>query len=129
MEVIIIKYLEDIEIDLHNEDKILGINEDGHDYTTDAYVDYDKTMWAREVEEIDIDTAIETLTKLKESGANYVEIMHHCDHNSYVFTGLEMRKATEEEREERLKRLKINEEKEKQLEIERLERKIAKLKK
>ena len=89
MEVIIIKYLEDIEIDLHNEDKILGINEDGHDYTTDAYVDYDKTMWAREVEEIDIDTAIETLTKLKESGANYVEIMHHCDHNSYVFTGLE----------------------------------------
>lgn len=129
MEIIKKKYLKEIEIDLHIADEILGINEDGHDYDFEIKVDFNETMWARDVEEISIDRAIETLNKLKELGANYVEIMHHCDHKSYVFTGLEMKKATEEEKEARINKLKENEEKAKQLEIERLERQIAKLKK
>jgi hypothetical protein len=44
-----------------------------------------------------IDEAIEMLQKMKEKGANYIEIDYHCDHVSYLFSGWEIRKATKEE--------------------------------
>jgi hypothetical protein len=44
-----------------------------------------------------IDEAIEMLQKMKEKGANYIEIDYHCDHVSYLFSGWEIRLATPEE--------------------------------
>lgn len=46
---------------------------------------------------MNIDDAIKTLNEIKESGATHVEIDYHCDHDSYIFVGSEIRIATEEE--------------------------------
>lgn len=92
-----LKEIEVSELDLENVDNILGVNEDGHNYNYITNIDYNKHYWAGETQEIEIDKLIETVTKLKKSGANYVEILHHGDHHGYVFYGIEMRNATKEE--------------------------------
>lgn len=55
------------------------------------------TNWGREVDHIKIDKVIKILQNLKKGGCNYVEIMHHCDYNSYVFNGVFVRESTPEE--------------------------------
>jgi hypothetical protein len=81
--------------------------------------------WAGNVDHIKIDNVIEILEKLKKSGCNYVEIMHHCDHNSYVFNGLEVKESTPEDIENEL--LKEKKRKEKLRRIEELEKEIKKI--
>ena len=84
------------ELDMENQDVVLGHNIDGWDYET-IEKDVNKFSWAGESIEINIDDVIKELKLLKKKGANYVEIMYHCDHYGYNFTGLEMREATKEE--------------------------------
>lgn len=126
---IYVKEIEISDLDLENVDNILGLNEEGHDYNYLTNIDYNQHYWAGETQEIEIDKLIETVTRLKKSGANYVEILHHGDHHGYVFYGIEMRKATKEE-------IAVNKEKEKQSilkakenKIKELEEQIEKLKK
>ena len=78
------------ELDMENQDVVLGHNIDGWDYET-IEKDVNKFSWAGESIEINIDDVIKELKLLKKKGANYVEIMYHCDHYGYNFTGLEMR--------------------------------------
>lgn len=52
-------------------------------------VDQIDDIWA-EVPSIDIDVAIENLTKLKELGANRVYFYAHNDHRGYIFTGVKL---------------------------------------
>lgn len=93
-------YLKEIEasdLDLENVDNVLGNNPDGHDYKLLTNINHNQHYWAGGAQEINIDKLIEILSKLKESGANYVEMLNHVDHHGYVFYGIEMRKATKEE--------------------------------
>jgi len=87
---------------------------------------YGKNMsWCDDVDHIKIDNVIKILDKLKKSGCNYVEIMHHCDHNSYVFNGLEVKESTPEEIENEILKRKKREEKLRR--IEELEKEIKKI--
>lgn len=53
--------------------------------------------WERQVDHIEIDRAIKILEDLKAKGCNYTEIMHHGDHQNYVFNGMLIRESTLEE--------------------------------
>lgn len=123
-------YTEEVEhsdLDLINVDEILGLNEDGHDYRmiTTGGIDM---WWNGEAQQINIDTLIDTLQKMKKNGANYVEIMHHGDHHGYNIYGVELRKATYGEIrdfKEALKEFEVNSKKNK---ITALEKEIKDLK-
>ena len=52
-----------------------------------------------------IDDALRIIQEMKDKGANFIEIDYHCDHITYLFSGFEIRKATEEEIKEEQKRL------------------------
>lgn len=84
--------------------------------------------WTGEGEPMEIDKVIETLNELKDKGANYVEMMYHCDHMGYVFNGIDIHESTKEELEAHLKHQKINKEIARQEEIEKLERRLKELK-
>lgn len=93
---ILIKYTKEIELSEVDIDLNIAILEPDYD-------DYDKIIisgdgsYERESEPIHIDAVIKALEKLKSDGANYVEIMYHCDHHGYVFNGAHIKKATPEE--------------------------------
>jgi len=116
------------ELDLINQDAILGENIDGHEYENISK-NRDKFDYTGESIEIDINLAIDTLKELKEAGSNYVEIMYHCDHVGYVFTGVDMRLATDEEIKEHQKKYKIERNEFLNSKIEVLENEISKIKK
>jgi hypothetical protein len=46
---------------------------------------------------IDIDRIIKLLEAAKKNGANFVEVVDHCDHHGYEFSFLKIRAATEDE--------------------------------
>jgi len=73
-----------------------GFEDDGDTYPQQIILGKN-TTWGREVDHIKIDKVIKILQNLKKSGCNYVEIMHHCDHGSYVFNGIFVRESTPEE--------------------------------
>ena len=99
MEYIKETYLVEVEhcdLDLVNQDEILGLNEEGRDYkiiTTGG----EDMWWNNEAQQINIDTLIDTLQEIKKSGANYVELLHHGDHHGYNIYGVNLSKATDEE--------------------------------
>jgi hypothetical protein len=68
------------------------------------------------------------LTKLKKKGANYVEIMYHCDHIEYEINGLEVHKTTPEEFIEYDEMVKTATEEAKKKEIAKLQNQLKKLK-
>lgn len=82
------------DLDLTNNDEIFGRNDDGHNCDS-ITIGEDNVGYPSEVQEINIDTAIAALNRLKENDCNYVEIMHHVDHHGYHFIGMNMSKANE----------------------------------
>lgn len=52
---------------------------------------------------VKIETVEKMLSELKDKGSNYVEIDFHCDHGSYIMSGLDIRVADEKETEEYMK--------------------------
>lgn len=100
-------------------------DKDGDVYPAEILNRNDKS-WASNVDHIKIDNVIEILEKLKKSDCNYVEIMHHCDHNSYVFNGIQIQKSTPEEIDEHNRNLEKR--KDKQKRIEELEKQIRQIK-
>ena len=132
MKYIYRKFVKDLdlsELDLINQDAILGSNRDGHEYDVITVKRKGDEGYYDQCEEINIDTAIKALQELKEAGANYAQILSHRDHYGYEFYGLEMRKATKEEvKVDKAKKIKAFEAVKKQ-EIDILEKDLTKLKK
>ena len=130
MEFIKETYIEEIEhcdLDLLNQDEILGLNEEGHDYrliTTGG----EDMYWNDEAQQINIDTLIDTLQEMKKKGANYVELLHHGDHHGYNIYGVELRKATDEEIATARKKAKKEHQAQIQKNIDELEKKLGELK-
>jgi len=130
MEYVTKKYFKEIEIseiDFVNDNLLFGQSED---YIDKEYIttEVEHSWYAGESYPMEIDAMIETLNNLKEQGANFVEVVYHCDHIGYVFNGLEMRKATKQEIAEYLGEEQAQEKLEKEQEIAALEEKLRKLK-
>lgn len=122
-----IKEVDITEIDIVNQDQILGPDpecERDHERIT---IPNKKASWAGEAEPVEIGKMIDTLTRLRDLGSTHVEIMHHEDHHGYYVNGLEMRKSTPEELADL--RDKTAKQEEKHREIAELEKKIEKIKK
>lgn len=92
------KYLEEVEyseIDFTLYDD-LGIAEydmEHIDDCLDVKLDFDenyKGNYNQESAPINIDVLIHQLNKMKDSGANYVEIVYHEDHIGYVINSLKI---------------------------------------
>lgn len=71
----------------------------------------------------------EMIEKAKKEGCNYVEIDYHCDHDSYIFSGLEIREGTDEELQNEMERKEGFEKKEAQRKIKEYEKMIEELQK
>lgn len=124
------KYVDEVEhseIDFDLTDKILGDDADDFDIRN-IFLGKQGKWWIGEGEPIEIDRVIKTLEELKEKGANFVEIMYHCDHIGYVFNGVDIHKSTEGEIEKHLEGMKKKRDKAKQEEIKALEKKLKELK-
>jgi len=125
---IIRKYTEEIEfseIDFEMYDKVLGKN---WDEKNEIESGVENKSWYGEAYAMDIDKMIEVLNGLKKGGANYVEVMYHCDHIGYVFNGVEIRKATKEEIAADNELIAAKNAANKQREIDALEKKLNQLK-
>jgi len=81
------------DLDLVVIDEILGENPDGHDY--DWEDNYDQAKYWKENEHISIDMLLETVKKIKADGATHVQIVPHCDHRGYHFTGVKLEVMSE----------------------------------
>jgi len=55
------------------------------------------THYCGENSPLQIDEALRIIQGMKEKGATHIEIDYHVDHGSYIFNGVELRKATDEE--------------------------------
>ena len=96
---IITKYTKEIELselDFDLDCDILG-TDDFDDKEHIVIENGNKYSYAGESTPIKIDAMIKTLEELKQGGANYVEVVFHCDHHGYVFNGAKITKATPEE--------------------------------
>jgi len=56
-----------------------------------------KFYWTGESAPMQIDEVIKVLNQFKQKGCNHVEIMYHTDHIGYVFSGVDIHVASEEE--------------------------------
>lgn len=126
---IIKSYLGEIETEeqdflLYN--KIFTKEELEDDYP-ETIVNGDFSGWSEESHPIEINELIETLESFKSDGANYVEIGYHCDHLSYIFNALKIRRATEEEIAKDAEDLKNSGLFEKQEKISELKKELKKL--
>lgn len=125
------KYTEEIEIseidfDLQ-EDIVEG--QDVNDISVDyIVVDNKKARYSGESHPIKIDQLIAILGALKSGGANYAEIMFHCDHIGYVFNGVDVKLAGDDDVAENKKLIDAKKAEIKQREIDALERKLSQLK-
>jgi hypothetical protein len=101
MKYIEIKQLTAIEVsdlDLVNEDEILGVNPEGHDCKEIVTKKLDaRNHYIDESIDINIDTVIGVMKQLKEKGCNYVQIFHHSDHHAYEFYGIHMSEMTDQD--------------------------------
>ena len=61
--------------------------------------------WRSQNTPMPIDDALRIIQEMKDKGANFIEIDYHCDHITYLFSGFEIRKATEEEIKEEQKKV------------------------
>lgn len=64
--------------------------------------------WKGETSPIEISYIESLIEKLKTENATHMEIMFHCDHDSYIISGLEIRKPTKLEIDEHIKILSIS---------------------
>lgn len=126
---IIKKYTEEIEIseiDIDIVQDTTGVN-DYDDYNYIVSGD-EKQNWTGESTPVKIDKVISILSALKSGGANYVEIMYHEDHIGYVFNGVDVKLAGDDDVAENKKLIDAKKAEIKQREIEALERKLSQLK-
>ena len=115
-----------ISYDCHQDIFGKGFNNDGENHPEEIFI-RNKSNWGFKVDHIKIDNVIKILQKLKKGGSNYVEILHHCDHRSYIFNGIEVRESTQKEIDDyNSNQLKI---KEKQKRIEELKKEIQRVSK
>lgn len=115
-----LEYLKEIqteELDFVIYDMIFGKEWEGRE--RDVVVGRDKSTWGGEAIPIPISMVRKVLDQLEKKGSNFVEIMHHTDHHSYVFNGMKITKATEKECEKEIEKEKKK--KEIQLEVNKLE--------
>jgi hypothetical protein len=94
-----LKEIEVSELDLENAEEIFGkdIFDDDNSYEY-IYKKLNKDYgWQGESQEIKIETLEKVIAKLKQKGANYLEIVPHGDHHSYILYGIEIRESTKEE--------------------------------
>ena len=116
------KYLKEIELselDMDAVHHVLGKNAYEEPGFQKIFIPLNKEYgYEMETERISIEVLEKTIAKLKKAGANYMEIMHHSDHNGYVFYGIEVRKSTQEE---------IDEEKRKEIAKERIDKRLEEL--
>ena len=122
-----VKEIEHSEIDFDLPENVLGREVDTLDIRN-IFVSREGKWWTGEGEPMEIDKVIKTLNELKDKGANYVEMMYHCDHIGYVFNGVDIHESTKEELEAHLEGEKKKNERARQEEIEKLERKLKELK-
>ena len=114
-----LKAIEESELDIEAVENVLGKNAYEEPGFERIFVNENKNGWSGEAERISIELLRKTIDKLEKTGANYVEVFHHTDHNGYVFYGLEVRKSTPEE---------IEDEKRKELAGERIKKRLSELK-
>ena len=130
MEYVLKKYFKEVEIDeidFVNQTLLFG---ESDDYIETEFIrkgEQGNWYWGESIP-MEIDAMIETLNELKKQGANFVEVVYHCDHLGYVFNGLEMRKATDEEIAEHLGKQVEVKENAKQEKIAELEKELKRLK-
>lgn len=115
-----LKEIETQELDFVVCDEVLGKGWEDKDENRkrDIIIGLKGKNWAREGEPISIKMVRDILNKLEKAGATYVEIMHHSDHHSYVFNGLKIEQASEDE---------CNQANKKEDEIKKIEIQINKL--
>lgn len=120
------KYIQEIESDeLHIYCKFFTEDEMDEDYP--QTIREGDSRWGGECAPIKINEVIKILNDMKEKGATHVEIDYHVDHRSYIFNGVEIRKATEKECSDTLKKLKEIQQQKKKEQIEKYKREIDKL--
>jgi len=90
-----------ISIELENlndvvETELFGWHPDDDCWDYDWEHDYEEKYW-KENEHIPIDLLVETANKLKAQGVTHVQIVPHCDHGSYYFTGVKLELMSEED--------------------------------
>ena len=66
-----------------------GYDYDKHDHLHEIY----RSFGRADSEPININQAIDILTKLKEKGSTHVQIEYHRDHIEYIFSGIKIQKA------------------------------------
>lgn len=104
-------------------------NDEEHPEQITIFPNDEPLYWVGESYPISIKDVIKVLNDMKEKGCDYVEIMYHTDHIGYVFTGLDVHKASEKEiaKHEEVSKNKHNAEIQRR--IAQLEAEIQKLKK
>ena len=102
-----LKEIETEELDLVLKDKIFGEYWENSEQESDIVVYDNKSSWLGMGTPMLIDDMLKILKSLKKEGCNFIEIMHHVDHHSYVFNGVIIRKSTEEENKKEIEKEKI----------------------
>ena len=125
-------YVKEIEtedcISVCNIDKILGYNEEGHDFET-LVKDDNNSSWGGEVAAMPIVEIEDILFRLKkERNCTHVEIMYHEDHGGYIFNGVVLRKATDDEIEKHVNKKEEIDDAAKTVKIALLEQELKELK-
>ena len=80
------------ELDFENREKFGWKDWDKHDY-----IEIEKNYYDDGQEPIEIDTMVDLLQDMKDSGATHVNIFYSVDHHGYHIDGLHFRKSTKEE--------------------------------
>lgn len=94
-----LKEIETGELDFILYDMIFGKEWENMKRERNIVVGRDKynSTWGGESIPIPISMVRKILDQLEKKGSDFVEIMHHTDHISYVFNGMKITKATEKE--------------------------------
>ena len=92
-----IKEIETDELDCVLYDMIFGKGRQWEGHKRNIIVGKDKSTWGGQAISIPISMVRKILDQLEKKGSDFVEIMYHTDHYSYIFNGMKITKATEDE--------------------------------
>ncbi len=120
-----LKEIETEELDMVIYDEILGERWEDDNRKSDIIIGQKDKSWTKEGEPISIKMIRDILDDIEKAGATYVEIMHHSDHHSYVFNGVKIEQASEDECKDA--NIKENEIKKIKIQMEKLEAEYSKL--
>jgi len=74
----------------------LFFTEEEIDESYPEWVEKGTTAWGNNTP-MPIDDALQIIQEMKDKGANFIEMDFHCDHQTYLFSGFEIYKASDEE--------------------------------